>query len=80
MAIETLRGMLLWCALINYGALLAWFALFTLGHDWLWRLHGRWFRLSPAQFDEVHYAGMALYKLAILFFNLVPWLALTLLV
>jgi hypothetical protein len=40
------------------------------------KIHGRWFRLSDSTFGAVHYGGMAAYKLAILFFNLVPLLAL----
>jgi hypothetical protein len=52
-----------------------WFAIFVLGHDWLHRLHGRWFRLSREQFDSIHYAGIAHYKVGILLFNLVPWIA-----
>jgi len=69
---------LLACAAFNYVVLLIWFAAFTLAHGWMLRLHRRWFQLSDAQFDSIHYLGMALYKLAILFFNLVPYLALQL--
>ena len=36
----------------------------------------QWFHLSRAQFDAVHCAGMALYKLGILLCNLVPSMAL----
>ncbi|MDO9116524.1 MAG: hypothetical protein Q7U39_01085 [Nitrospira sp.] len=78
MTLNTLREMLLWCAVINYGLLLGWFLLFTVAHDWLYRCHGRWFRLSSEQFDVIHYAGMALYKIGILAVNLVPYVALRL--
>jgi len=76
MTLETLRETLLWCAVLNYGLLLGWFLLFTVAHDWLHRWHGRWFRLSLERFDAIHYIGMALYKIAIFIFNLVPYLAL----
>ena len=76
MDIKTLRGALLWSALINYGVLLLWFLIFIAAHDWIYLLHGRWFRLSIEQFDMVHYAGMAIYKIGILLLNLVPWLTL----
>ncbi len=76
MSIETARDVLLWCTVINYAVLLWWFVLFRVAHDRLQRLHGRWFRLSPEQFDAVHYAGMALYKIGILLVNLVPYVAL----
>lgn len=73
-----LRDVLLSCALLNYGVLLLWFLVFSLAHDWLYRLHGRWFRLSPEQFDAAHYTGMAIYKVGILLLNLAPYAALTL--
>jgi len=76
MDLRTLRGVLLWSALINYGVLMLWFLVFIAAHDWIYMLHGRWFRLSIEQFDMVHYAGMAIYKTGILLFNLAPWIAL----
>ena len=42
----------------------------------MYRLHGRWFQLSVQQFDALHYAGMAMFKIGILLFNLVPYIAL----
>lgn len=70
---------LLWgCLVINYGVLILWFGVFALAHDGLYRLHTRWFRLSPQAFDAVHYGGMAVYKIGILLFNLVPFVVLSL--
>jgi hypothetical protein len=76
MNIEIAREALLWCAVINYGLLLWWFLFFKLAHDWIYRFHARWFRLSVEQFDAIHYAGMAIYKIGIFLFNLVPYVAL----
>lgn len=76
MNIEILTAFLGWCTAINFGLLLWWFLLITLGHDWTWRLHSRWFRLSVERFDAIHYAGMAYFKLTVFVFNLVPYLAL----
>ena len=76
MSIETLCDVLLWCAVINYGVLLVWFLFFILVHDWMHRMHGRWFHLSVEQFDALHYGRMALYKIGILLFNLVPYVTL----
>ncbi|MEO8158975.1 MAG: DUF6868 family protein [Betaproteobacteria bacterium] len=75
MSIDTLRGFLGWCAVINYGVLLGWFLVFVLAHDWMQRLHGRWFRLTVGQFDSIHYAAMAIFKLGILLLNVVPYVA-----
>ena len=65
------------CSLaINYAILLTWFVAFLAARNWLRALHGRWFRLSEPAFDAIHYGGMAVYKIGILLFNLVPLLAL----
>ena len=77
MSLEHTRNFLMWCTVINYGILLVWFLAFALAHDWMRRLHGRWFRLSDEQFDALHYAGMTIYKIAILMFNLVPFVVLS---
>lgn len=77
MDLETLRHVLLCCAIVNYAILMAWFLAFVCFHDGIHRLHSRWFRLTPEQFDLVSYTGMALYKIGVLLLNLVPWLALT---
>ena len=76
MTIDIVRNALLWCFVINVGLLLWWFLFFTLGHDWVYRVHGKWFKLSVEKFDTIHYAGMAFFKIGIIVFNLVPYLAL----
>ena len=76
MNIEFLRKAFLCSAIINYGILLVWFLFFVLAHDWMYLLHGRWFRFTVDQFDILHYAGMSIYKLGIILLNLVPYIAL----
>ncbi len=76
MTIDMIRSVLGWTALINYTVFLWWALVFLFAHDWLYRFHGKWFNLSVAAFDAVHYAGMALYKMAIFLFILAPYLAL----
>ena len=76
MSIEQLRDSLLWCTVINYGVLLVWFLFFILSHGWMHRFHSIWFHLSVEQFDAIHYAGMTVFKLGIILFDLVPYIAL----
>lgn len=78
MAIETIRNMLGWCTLINLSILLSWFLLFAVARDWIYRFHGRWFRLTTERFDAIHYSGMAFFKLGIVLLNLTPYLVLRL--
>jgi hypothetical protein len=70
--IEIVRNGLVWCAVTNYGILLVWFLFFTLGHDWMYQFHGRWFHFSVEQFDMLHYAGMSIFKIGIILFESGP--------
>ena len=79
MTIAVTRNFFLWCTVINYGVLLVWFLVFVFAHDWMFRIHGRWFRLSRDQFDALHYAGMSIFKIRIILFNLVPLIVLSIL-
>ena len=76
MATDHVEGILLWCLGLNYAFLFVWFGAFRFAHQWMFRLHTRWFKLSVETFDAIHYAGMAIYKIGILLLNLVPLLAL----
>jgi hypothetical protein len=76
MSIDVVRNAFLWSTVINYLVLVVWFLLYVLPHHWLYRLWARWFHLTAEQFDAINFAGIALYKLGILLFNLVPYVAL----
>lgn len=78
MGIETVRDVLLWCTAINYSLLLLWAFVLPLAHDPIGRLCGRVFRVSVEQVDAINYAGIVAFKLCIVFFNLVPYIALRL--
>ncbi len=67
-----LREILIWSLVVNWAILLIWFAAFRLGHDWMYRLHGKWFQLSRETFDALHYGGMAAYKIGVLLLNVAP--------
>ncbi len=76
MSTDLVRGALGWCAIINYGVLLLWFLGFWFAHDWIYRLHSQWFPMTVEQFNAIHYGAMAVYKIGVLLFNLVPYVAL----
>jgi hypothetical protein len=79
MTLSEIKEVLLWCLGINYGVLLVWFGVFIYAHDWMYRLHTRWFKLSVETFDALHYAGMSVYKIGVILLNLVPLVALCIL-
>jgi hypothetical protein len=73
-----IKHVLLWCVGLNYAILLIWSGVFIFAHDWMYRMHTRWFKLSVETFDATHYAGLAVYKIGIILLNLVPFIALCL--
>ena len=75
-----ITAMLGWCTLINLALLMWWFLFVVVAHDWTFRMHGKLFKISQEQFDAIHYAGMGIFKLIIIVFNLVPYLALRIVV
>lgn len=76
MTIELVRHTLAWCSIINLAILLWWFLFYSLANDWVYSFHGMWFKLSKEQFDSIQYGAMAIYKIGIILFNIVPYLAL----
>jgi hypothetical protein len=79
MTVEILREVLLWCSIINIGMLFLFFLIFTLLHDWIYHWHSKWFKLTRAKFDTTYYVLIAFFKMCILFFNIVPYVALRIL-
>ena len=79
MDIQLLQQVLGWSLALNYLILLIWFLVFIYARTWMKSLHGRWFNLDDQTFDAIHYAAMAVYKIFIMVFNLVPFIVLSVL-
>ncbi|MGB3049714.1 MAG: DUF6868 family protein [Polyangiales bacterium] len=76
MSIETVRAVLGWASLLNLGLLLFWFGFLMVAHDWVYRVHSKWFTISVERFDSLHYMLMGFYELTIFIVLLGPYLAL----
>ena len=76
MTVELFLDFLGLCAVINIGLLLFWVLWLALAHDFVYRVHGRFLKLSIEKFDAIHYTGMVFFKMCIFVFNIVPYLAL----
>ena len=76
MTVELVQQILGWCLVLNFGILFLWFGFFMFAHDFVYKIHTKWFKLSVDKFDGIHYATMAFFKLTVFIFNLVPYLAL----
>ena len=75
MTFELVRDIFGWCALINIAFLLWWGVAIMFLHDFVYRMHSKWFKMSVEEFDKIHYTGLAFYKIIVIVFALVPYLA-----
>jgi hypothetical protein len=80
MNIDTLRHFLLWCTVIDYGILLLWSFLTLFAFGWMQRLCSRWYGISAEHFRTINFAGIVFFKSAVILFNLVPLVAMYLVV
>ena len=75
MTTNEIKYVLLYCVGLNYTILFIWFGTFVFAHDWMYRTHGRWFKLSVETFDAIHYGRLSVFKIGIILLNLVPLVA-----
>ena len=75
MTFEIIRNIFAWCLVMNFGLMLLWLAMFTLAHDWIYKIHSKWYKITPDSFNAIHYGGLGFYKTIVIVFNLFPYLA-----
>lgn len=77
MGIQALQHFFMWCTIINFGMLLFFFTVLMLAGDLIYRLHNTWFPMSREALNIIIYSFLAIYKIIIIAFNLIPWIALS---
>ena len=76
MDLETVRAFFMWCTIMNAGLLVLSFVICAFAGDWVYKMHSKWFAIPRETFNVVIYSFIGLFKLFVLVFNLVPYLAL----
>ena len=77
MDIQTLTTFFMWCTILNVALLLLSSLMCICAGDWAYRIHSKWFSVSRETFNVVIYSFIALYKLLVIVFNLIPYIALS---
>ncbi len=75
-SMETLAAFLGWCTLINMGMLVLASLGITTMRGWISKIHGGMFNLDEKDLSRAYFQYLAQYKLLIFVFNLMPYLAL----
>jgi hypothetical protein len=76
MTIETLTAFFGWCALINIGLMLLTTVTLLVGHESIIRIHSRMFGLEKPELQRAYFQYLAQFKIAVLVFSIVPYIAL----
>lgn len=76
MDIQTLTSFFMWCTIINAGFLLFLTLIFMLTPDLAYKMQSRFIPISRETFNTVFYSFIGLFKVFVLVFNVVPWIAL----
>ena len=76
MDLQTVRAFFMWCTIINGAMFLLSFVMCVFAGDWVYRMNRLWFPISRETFNVAIYAFIGLYKIFVLMFNLIPYIAL----
>ena len=76
MDITILRNFFMWCSIINAGLLILTFLMCAFASNMIYRVHSKWFPMSKETFNVVLYSFIGIYKIFLIAFNIVPYVAL----
>lgn len=76
MTIETLRDFFNWCVAINVGIFVMSTVSMLFMGGWASKIHAKMFDLDPMWVRQAYFSFLANYKIALLVFVVVPWIAL----
>ena len=76
MDIQKLTAFFKWCSIINIGLFFLSMLMVLAASDFIYSMHGQLFNMPRDAFDVVIYELFGVYKILILIFNLVPYIAL----
>lgn len=76
MDITVVKAFFFWCTAINVALLVLSFLFCAFAGDWIYRMHSKWYPIPREVFNVVIYCFVGLFKIFVIVFNFVPWIAL----
>jgi hypothetical protein len=77
MEIDSIRAFFMWCTILNFALLVLSSLICVCAGDWAYRMHSKWFSISRETFNVAIYSFLGLYKVLVFVFNLIPYIALS---
>ncbi len=76
MDIGVVRAFFMWCTILNGALLVLSFLICVFAGDWVYRMQSKWFPIRREAFNVAIYSFLGVFKMFVLVFNLVPYVAL----
>lgn len=76
MDITVIKAFFFWCTLINVALLVISFMFCAFAGDWIYQMHSKWYPIPREAFNVAIYCFVGLFKIFVIVFNFVPWIAL----
>jgi len=76
MDIQTLTTFFMWCTILNLGVLILSSIMLVFFGDFSYRMNNRFFSISREAFNVVSVCFVGLFKIFVIVFNIVPYIAL----
>lgn len=77
-SIDVLTTFFGWCTVINIGLLLYTFIFISVFQKFTIKIHSKLMNVEPAELPKIYFNYIALYKIIIIVFNIVPYFSLKL--
>jgi hypothetical protein len=75
MDITIVRAFFMWCTIINVALMILTFLISAFAGDWAYKMHSKLYPISRETFNVAIYCFLGLYKIFIIMFNLIPYVA-----
>lgn len=76
MDVQTLTAFFMWCTIINGALLVFWTTICLFVPELVYRTQSRWFPIPRDTYKVAMYSFLGLFKIVLIVFNVVPWVAL----
>ncbi len=80
MNIEQIRDFFMWCSIINMSLLVFSSLMCICVGGWVYRMHSKFFHLSREVFNVAIFSFIGAWKILVILFNVVPWIALLIII
>ena len=74
---ENISDILLWSFIIGFGVMFVWLVMLLSASNFMYKLHTRIFglELSKGTYMLLHLCGIGIWKMVVMLFFFIPWLA-----